>query len=72
MALKNILGFDAGTGGRFSVWTGINIGFFLSHGRTAFEKFLSGANSIDILSSQKPELNPHFHWLYKISFSIIY
>ena len=30
----------------------------LSHGRTAFEKFLSGANSIDILSSQKPELNP--------------
>ena len=53
-----ILDFDVGTGGRFSIWTGINIGFFLSHGRTAFEKFLSGANSIDILSSQMAELNP--------------
>ena len=36
-----VLGFDVGTGGRFSIWTGINVGFFLSHGRTAFEKFLS-------------------------------
>ena len=27
---NNILGFDVGTGGRFSIWTGINIGFFLS------------------------------------------
>tara|TARA_B100000886_G_scaffold183113_1_gene125629 strand:+ start:585 stop:1913 length:1329 start_codon:yes stop_codon:yes gene_type:complete len=55
---NNILGFDPGAGGRFSIWTGINIGFFLSNGRTAFEKFLLGANSVDILSSKKPGLNP--------------
>ena len=55
---NNILDFDIGTGGRFSIWTGINIGFFLSQGRAAFEKFLSGANSIDNLSLEKPNLNP--------------
>lgn len=55
---NNILEFDIGTGGRFSIWTGINIGFFLSHGRAAFERFLSGAKSIDTLSIEKPEANP--------------
>jgi len=56
--VNNILDFDIGAGGRFSIWTGINIGFFLSQGRAAFERFLSGANSIDNLSFEKPELNP--------------
>ena len=56
--VNNILDFDIGAGGRFSIWTGINIGFFLSHGRAAFEKFLSGANSIDNLSFERAELNP--------------
>ena len=55
---NKILDFDVGTGGRFSIWTGINLGFFLTQGRASFERFLSGANSIDNLSFEKPELNP--------------
>ena len=48
---NNIAQIDLGAGGRFSIWSAVNLGLFISLGRDGFENLLSGAKSIDDLSS---------------------
>ena len=55
---KNIVEIDLGTGGRFSIWSAINLGLFLSLGRSGFESFLSGGKAIDELSNKAVTNNP--------------
>ena len=55
---NNIAEIDLGTGGRFSIWSAVNLGLFICLGRAGFENFLAGAKSIDDLSSLDTENNP--------------
>ena len=55
---KNIAEIDLGTGGRFSIWSAINLGLFLRLGRNGFESFLSGGKTIDELSNKAVTNNP--------------
>ena len=55
---NNIAEIDLGTGGRFSIWSAVNLGLFICLGRAGFENFLAGAKSIDDLSSLDTKNNP--------------
>ena len=55
---NNIAEIDLGTGGRFSIWSAVNLGLFICLGRAGFENFLAGAKSIDDLSSLDTKSNP--------------
>ena len=55
---NNIAEIDLGTGGRFSIWSAVNLGLFICLGRAGFENFLAGAKSIDDLSSIDTKSNP--------------
>ena len=56
--LNNIAKIDIGTGGRFSLWSAVNLGLFMRLGREGFENFLSGGKAIDNLSWKGVKNNP--------------
>ena len=51
---NNIAQLDLGTGGRFSIWSAVNLGLFISLGRDGFENLLSGAKSCLLYTSPSP------------------
>ena len=55
---NNIAEIDIGTGGRFSVWSAVNLGLFIRLGREGFENFLSGGKAIDNHSWKGIKNNP--------------
>ena len=55
---NNIAEIDIGTGGRFSIWSAVNLGLFIRLGRDGFKEFLKGGKAIDDLSSSNIENNP--------------
>ena len=55
---NNIAEIDIGTGGRFSIWSAVNLGLFIRLGRDGFKDFLKGGKAIDDLSSSNIENNP--------------
>ena len=55
---NNIAEIDIGTGGRFSIWSAVNLGLFIRLGRNGFKDFLKGGKAIDDLSCLDVENNP--------------
>ncbi len=55
---NNIAEIDIGTGGRFSIWSAVNLGLFIRLGRNGFKDFLKGGKAIDDLSCLNVENNP--------------
>ena len=55
---NNIAEIDIGTGGRFSIWSAVNLGLFIRLGRNRFKDFLKGGKTIDDLSSSDIANNP--------------
>ena len=57
---KNIVTFDSSTGGRFSIWSPINLVLCLSEGEKGFKDFLLGGYLLDKACLKNPENNPAF------------
>ncbi len=57
---KNIIEFDSSTGGRFSIWSPINITLCLLMGKSGYEEFLRGGSLMDESCLAEPKTNPAF------------
>jgi len=57
---KNIISFDSSTGGRFSIWSPINLALILLEGDQGYKDFLRGGKDMDAACLNSPENNPAF------------
>ena len=57
---ENIVSFDSSTGGRFSIWSPINLVLCLLEGDKGYKDFLQGGKEMDDASLKCPEDNPAF------------
>ncbi len=57
---ENIFTFDASTGGRFSIWSPINLVLCLLEGEKGYKDFLKGGKDMDDACLRSPENNPAF------------
>ena len=57
---ENIVSFDSSTGGRFSIWSPINLVLCLLEGERGFKDFLQGGKEMDDACLKYPEDNPAF------------
>ena len=55
---KNIISFNSSTGGRFSIWSPINLALCLLEGDQGYKDFLKGGKDIDAACLNNPENNP--------------
>ena len=56
----NIVSFDSSTGGRFSIWSPINLVLCLLEGEKGYKDFLQGGKEMDDACLKSPEDNPAF------------
>ena len=56
----NIVSFDTSTGGRFSIWSPINLVLCLLEGEKGYKDFLQGGKEMDDACLKSPEDNPAF------------
>jgi len=57
---ENIVSFDSSTGGRFSIWSPINLVLCLLEGEKGYKDFLRGGKKMDDACMKSPEDNPAF------------
>ena len=57
---ENIVSFDSSTGGRFSIWSPINLVLCLLEGDEGYIDFLKGGKEMDNMCMKSPEDNPAF------------
>ena len=57
---ENIVSFDSSTGGRFSIWSPINLVLCLLEGEKGYKDFLQGGKEMDDACLKTPEDNPAF------------
>jgi len=57
---ENIVSFDSSTGGRFSIWSPINLVLCLLEGENGYKDFLVGGKEMDDACLERPEDNPAF------------
>ena len=57
---ENIVSFDSSTGGRFSIWSPINLVLCLLEGEKGYKDFLQGGKQMDDACLKCPEDNPAF------------
>ena len=57
---ENIVSFDSSTGGRFSIWSPINLVLCLLEGEKGYKDFLQGGKKMDDACLKSPEDNPAF------------
>ena len=57
---ENIVSFDSSTGGRFSIWSPINLVLCLLEGEKGYKDFLVGGKEMDDACLERPEDNPAF------------
>ena len=57
---ENIVSFDSSTGGRFSIWSPINVVLCLLEGEKGYKDFLEGGKEMDDACLKSPEDNPAF------------
>ena len=57
---ENIVSFDSSTGGRFSIWSPINLVLCLLEGDEGYKDFLKGGKEMDHACMKSPEDNPAF------------
>ena len=57
---ENIVSFDSSTGGRFSIWSPINLVLCLLEGEKGYKDFLKGGKEMDDACLKSPEDNPAF------------
>ena len=57
---ENIISFDSSTGGRFSIWSPINLVLCLLEGEKGYKDFLNGGKEMDDACLKSPEDNPAF------------
>ncbi len=57
---KNIISFDSSTGGRFSIWSPINLALILLEGDQGYKDFLRGGKDMDAACLNNLENNPAF------------
>ena len=57
---ENIVTFDSSTGGRFSIWSPINLVLCLLGGEKGYKDFLHGGKKMDDACLKSPEENPAF------------
>ena len=57
---ENIVSFDSSTGGRFSIWSPINLVLCLLEGEKGYKNFLQGGKEMDNACLKSPEDNPAF------------
>ena len=57
---ENIVSFDSSTGGRFSIWSPINLVLCLLEGEKGYKDFLRGGKEMDDVCLKSPEKNPAF------------
>ena len=57
---KNIISFNSSTGGRFSIWSPINLALCLLEGDQGYNDFLRGGKDVDVACLNNPENNPAF------------
>jgi len=57
---ENIVSFDSSTGGRFSIWSPINLVLCLLGGEKGYKDFLHGGKKMDDACLKSPEENPAF------------
>ena len=57
---ENIVSFDSSTGGRFSIWSPINLVLCLLEGENGYKDFLQGGKEMDDACLKYPEDNPAF------------
>tara|TARA_B100001741_G_scaffold94991_1_gene77936 strand:- start:111 stop:1427 length:1317 start_codon:yes stop_codon:yes gene_type:complete len=57
---ENIVSFDSSTGGRFSIWSPINLVLCLLEGEKGYKDFLQGGKEMDDACMKSPEDNPAF------------
>ncbi len=57
---ENIVSFDSSTGGRFSIWSPINIVLCLLEGEKGYKGFLQGGKEMDDACFKSAEDNPAF------------
>ena len=57
---ENIVSFDSSTGGRFSIWSPINLVLCLLEGEIGYKDFLRGGKEMDDACMKGPENNPAF------------
>ena len=57
---ENIVTFDSSTGGRFSIWSPINLVLCLLEGEKGYKDFLEGGKEMDDACIKDPEDNPAF------------
>ena len=55
---ENIVSFDSSTGGRFSIWSPINLVLCLLEGEKGYKDFLKGGKEMDDACLKSPEENP--------------
>ena len=57
---ENIVSFNSSTGGRFSIWSPINLVLCLLRGEKGYKDFLQGGKEMDDACLKSPEDNPAF------------
>ena len=57
---ENIVSFDSSTGGRFSIWSPINLVLCLLEGEKGYRDFLKGGKEMDDACLESPRDNPAF------------
>ena len=57
---EKIVSFDSSTGGRFSIWSPINLVLCLLEGEKGYKDFLKGGKEMDNVCLKSPEDNPAF------------
>ena len=57
---ENIVSFDSSTGGRFSIWSPINLVLCLLEGDNGYKDFLRGGKEMDEACLKSPRENPAF------------
>jgi len=57
---ENIVSFDSSTGGRFSIWSPINLVLCLLEGDEGYKDFLKGGKEMDNMCMKSPVDNPAF------------
>ena len=57
---ENIVSFDSSTGGRFSIWSPINLVLCLLEGEKGYKHFLQGGKEMDDACLKSPKDNPAF------------
>ena len=58
---EKIVSFSSSTGGRFSIWSPINLVLCLLEGEKGYKDFLKGGKEMDDECLKSPEKNPAFH-----------